>query len=363
MLKSILLIISSVMVLLSGCSCENNVREGNRAMVPNPFVSVDSVELAAEGAGFVFYCPSEVEGYSKKDISYIKNKLIQVVFRDGNKSILLRKAKGTDDISGDYNKYNNIDNQQVKAYSVTMKGRGDGYYVSSWSYGCFSFAVDPVNPKPRLVDPDKGGGAMFDLGVYTVEMASFYARALPIGYSGFNTSYCYGTDASSVLALKYPNDILATLRMGIVCETSSTMTIFGTKGKIEIPGFCSANDVYLFNNDSSAFIEDYHATCDQPQGFTWQIEAVKEYGLDPAEMYDDYVIVPGNRVPFTLTFADDAAIYVQLPEENSVKRQRSVDEFLAFLDKYDSSEEHGVFMKVITDKDGKAAFIYEPYRP
>lgn len=101
MLKSILLIISSVMVLLSGCSCENNVREGNRAMVPNPFVSVDSVELAAEGAGFVFYCPSEVEGYSKKDISYIKNKLIQVVFRDGNKSILLRKAKGTDDISGD----------------------------------------------------------------------------------------------------------------------------------------------------------------------------------------------------------------------------------------------------------------------
>lgn len=143
--------------------------------------------------------------------------------------------------------------------------------------GCFSFAVDPVNPKPRLVDPDKGGGAMFDLGVYTVEMASFYARALPSGYSGFNTSFCYGTDASSVLALKYPNDILATLRMGIVCETSSTMTIFGTKGRIEIPGFCAANDVYLFNNDRAAFVEDYHATCDQPQGFTWQIEAVKGY--------------------------------------------------------------------------------------
>ena len=92
-------------------------------------------------------------------------------------------------------------------------------------------------------------------------------------------------------------------------------------------------------------------------------EAVQEYGLDPAEMYDDYVIVPGNRVPFTLTFADDAAIYVQLPEENSVKRQRSVDELLAYLDKYDSSSEHGVFMKVITDKNGKVAFLYEPYRP
>ena len=92
-------------------------------------------------------------------------------------------------------------------------------------------------------------------------------------------------------------------------------------------------------------------------------EAVKKYGLDPAQMYDDYVIVPGNRAPFTLTFADDAAIYVQLPEENSVKRQRSVDELLAYLDKYDSSSEHGVFMKVITDKDGKVAFLYEPYRP
>ena len=92
-------------------------------------------------------------------------------------------------------------------------------------------------------------------------------------------------------------------------------------------------------------------------------EAVKKYGLDPAQMYDDYVIVPGNRVPLTLTFADDAAIYVQLPEENSVKRQRSVDELLAYLDKYDSSSEHGVFMKVITDKEGKVAFLYEPYRP
>ncbi len=86
------------------------------------------------------------KGILKKDISYIKNKLIQVVFRDGNKSILLRKAKGTDDISGDYNKYNNIDNQQVKQYSVTMKGRGDGYYVSSWSYGSFSFAVTSSSP-------------------------------------------------------------------------------------------------------------------------------------------------------------------------------------------------------------------------
>lgn len=92
-------------------------------------------------------------------------------------------------------------------------------------------------------------------------------------------------------------------------------------------------------------------------------EAVKEYGLDPAQMYDDYAIVPSNKAPYTLSFADDAACYVQLPEENAVKRQRSLDELLAYLDAHASEDVPGVFMKVILDKDGKAAFVYEPYRP
>lgn len=146
MLKSILLILSSVIVLLSGCSSENKVSEVNRVMIPNPFVSVDSLDSAVEGAGFDFYCPSELTGYSKKDISYIKNSLIQVVFKDENKSIHLRKARGSEDISGDYNPYNNVDNQQVDAYSVTLKGREDGYYVASWSYGNYSFAVTSSSP-------------------------------------------------------------------------------------------------------------------------------------------------------------------------------------------------------------------------
>ena len=80
-------------------------------------------------------------------------------------------------------------------------------------------------------------------------------------------------------------------------------------------------------------------------------------------MYDDYAIVPSNKAPYTLSFADDAACYVQLPEENAVKRQRSLDELLAYLDAHASEDVPGVFMKVILDKDGKAAFVYEPYRP
>lgn len=115
-------------------------------MIPNPFVYVDSIDKAADGAGFEFYCPQSAEGYSKKDISFIKNNLIQVGFREGGKSLHLRKARGHEDISGDYNIYNNIDVQQIKAYNVTLKGNEKGLYVASWSYGSFSFAVTSSSP-------------------------------------------------------------------------------------------------------------------------------------------------------------------------------------------------------------------------
>jgi hypothetical protein len=147
MLKKFLIILASVMVpFINGCCSENKFKEEQRVMIPNPFVHVDSLDKATQGAGFEFDCPQSAEGYSKKDISYIKNNLIQVVFREGEKSLHLRKARGHEDISGDYNIYNKIDVQQIKAYSVTLKGRDDGFFVAFWSYGSFSFAVTSSSP-------------------------------------------------------------------------------------------------------------------------------------------------------------------------------------------------------------------------
>ena len=122
-------------------------------MLPNPFVYVDSLKSASLGAGFDFVCPDSVEGYSSKDISYIKNDLIQVVFREGEKSLCLRKARGCDDVSGDYNIYKKVESHSVNGLDVTVKSNADGLYVSIWNNGQFAFAVNSNSPlSERFMD-------------------------------------------------------------------------------------------------------------------------------------------------------------------------------------------------------------------
>lgn len=138
----------------------------------------------------------------------------------------------------------------------------------------YSFAVDPANVKPRLVDPALAGGSTFDLGVYTVEMASYYAGADPLAWTGFATPYQPGADATAAVALRYPGDILATLRMGLVCDAPVQMTIQGDKGRIELPRFFLANDALLY--EGGALTEQYHEEFALPKGFCWQIAAVRD---------------------------------------------------------------------------------------
>lgn len=141
--------------------------------------------------------------------------------------------------------------------------------------GIFSFAVDPDAPKQRLVDPEYGGGATFDLGVYMVEMASYYAGADPIRWDGFSAAYCPGTDACTVMAVEYPDQILATLRMGITCEAPVMMTILGDKGRIELPRFFSAGAARLYEGDR--MVEEIRTDCELPQGFCYEVAAVRDY--------------------------------------------------------------------------------------
>jgi dihydrodiol dehydrogenase / D-xylose 1-dehydrogenase (NADP) len=139
----------------------------------------------------------------------------------------------------------------------------------------FSSAIHQGPPKDRLVNPALGGGGLYDVGVYTIEMASFFAGANPLDYSGYCTDFCAGVDATTVMAAKYPNHILATLRTGIVCDSPCLARIIGEKGSIEIPYFYVANDVRLIIGGE---IVDYaHQNYPVAEGLSWQLKEVCGY--------------------------------------------------------------------------------------
>lgn len=141
-----------------------------------------------------------------------------------------------------------------------------------------TFAVGDIDAGHRLVDPALGGGSLYDLGIYTVELSSFLAGANPVAYTGLHTDFCKGTDATAAIAAKYPGGLLATMRTGIVADSHEVLTVVGDKGRIEITRPHFANNLKLYLGDT--LTEEIQIDYDMPRGHSWQLAAVCDYIRD-----------------------------------------------------------------------------------
>ena len=71
--------------------------------------------------------------------------MIEVIYFEEEtqyEGLRIRKAKGTDDISGDYNEYKNVETVKVGDYDVTEKSDGKNIFVATWTDGTYSYAID-----------------------------------------------------------------------------------------------------------------------------------------------------------------------------------------------------------------------------
>ena len=113
--------------------------------VPNPFEIVDTLDEAAKIAGFSLETPTEYADYNSLVIQAIADDMIEVIYFDAEKThegLRIRKANGTDDISGDYNEYKNVETVKIGDYDVTEKSDGGNILVVTWTDGTFSYAID-----------------------------------------------------------------------------------------------------------------------------------------------------------------------------------------------------------------------------
>ncbi len=96
----------------------------------------------------------------------------------------------------------------------------------------FGFRTD-FNPKHRLFNPDLGGGAMLDVGIYPLSFASM-VLGKPARITGMITPGETGTDDQSAYLLGYEGGQLALLSSAVRTETPQEAQIFGTEGRIRI---------------------------------------------------------------------------------------------------------------------------------
>ena len=94
----------------------------------------------------------------------------------------------------------------------------------------------PVRPGHRLFDPDLGGGALLDLGIYPVQLCSLVLgsaeHVAAVGVIGET-----GVDEQVAAVLRYPHGTLGVVKAAIRVTMNCTARIAGTDGSIDLPAF------------------------------------------------------------------------------------------------------------------------------
>ena len=126
-----------------------NVAQEQDYGVPNPYEIVDTLDEASKIAGFNLSVPATYGDYKKQVIQAIEDDMIEVIYFNDtdNEGLRIRKAIGTDDISGDYNEYKDVETVKVGDVEVTEKGSDGDIAVVIWNDGTYSYAIDAGEAK------------------------------------------------------------------------------------------------------------------------------------------------------------------------------------------------------------------------
>jgi len=98
----------------------------------------------------------------------------------------------------------------------------------------FSFRCE-WDPDDILLNPNLGGGALLDVGVYNIALAQMIYQREPTRISGMAHLGKTGVDEQSSVTLGYDNGALAVLTSAIRTETNQEAAIYGTEGYIKVP--------------------------------------------------------------------------------------------------------------------------------
>ncbi|RFP29510.1 Gfo/Idh/MocA family protein [Duganella sp. BJB476] len=96
----------------------------------------------------------------------------------------------------------------------------------------FGFTAD-VGPEHRLFAPELGGGALLDLGIYPLSMASFFLGPVT-GVKAQAEMGATGVDVQTAFTLKHKDGGVSSCACSLRSRTPTELTISGTKGFVRL---------------------------------------------------------------------------------------------------------------------------------
>jgi predicted dehydrogenase len=137
-------------------------------------------------------------------------------------------------------------------------------------HASFGF-VATTDPTSRLWAPELGGGAVLDLGVYTVDLARLLLGD-PSSITATGTLRPNGVDEDETVHLTFPSGAQALLDTSLVARYPGTATLVGTRGHALLsPTFHAPTrlDVVVTGQEP-----EVHELAERTQGFVGELEEV-----------------------------------------------------------------------------------------
>lgn len=100
----------------------------------NPMTEWSTMEEASEKIGFSLEVGEIPEGYVQESIHTVQNEILQMGFKKDGNILVVRKAAGTEDVSGDYNHYTDESEATLSDGTVVKMMSEDGLVkLASWN--------------------------------------------------------------------------------------------------------------------------------------------------------------------------------------------------------------------------------------
>lgn len=154
---------AGLVVLIAACAVLPNVltKNGDQNQDQTPeddtqvtwdYQEYDSAQALSEKMG---YEVSDIQGlpFEPQTTVYasIGTDLAQIEYQNGDTFACYRKSPGTEDNSGDYNQYGNIDTISVEDIQVELRGTGDGYVLAVWTDGTYAYSLSLLQAQSKDV--------------------------------------------------------------------------------------------------------------------------------------------------------------------------------------------------------------------
>lgn len=131
-----------------------------------------------------------------------------------------------------------------------------------------------IADRPRLLNPELAGGALLDVGVYTLSFASlvFGDEISEIKSSVIKTDT--GVDAQNSMTLIYPGGKMAVLNSSLRVLSDRQGIVYGTKGFLVVENINNFESIRVY--DSKRKLVGTYERPEQISGYEYQIEASKK---------------------------------------------------------------------------------------